>query len=88
MRNGTHVTLGKLNVKKTTAIAIVEDALALWCVWEQLEMAQGVLYWKWLFEGTKANDRQSVVPTSLREIVLEQLHDSRTLLFSEDTRQC
>ena len=66
-KNGTQTSLGKLNVKKTAAIAAGEDALALWCVWEQLEFAEGVLYRKWLIEGTNSNVRQFVVPISLRE---------------------
>ena len=75
--NGTQTSLGKLNVKKSAAIAAGEDAVALWSVWEQLELADGVLYRKWLVEETNTNIRQFVVPISLREKVLEQLHDSK-----------
>ena len=42
-KNGTQTSLGKLNVKEKAAIAAGEDALAIWCVWEQLEIAEGVL---------------------------------------------
>ena len=48
--NGTQTSLGKLNVKKAAAIAAGEDAVALWSVWEQLELADGLLYRKWLVE--------------------------------------
>ena len=65
------------NVEKKAAIAAGEDALALWCVREQLELAEGVLYQKWLTEGTNSIVRQFVVPTSLRKNVLEQLHESK-----------
>ena len=47
------------------------------CVLEQVELAEGVLYQKWLTEGTNSNVRQFVVTTSLREKVLEQIHDSK-----------
>ena len=76
-KTGKQTSLGKLNLKKTAAIAAGEDARALWCVWKQLELAEWVLYRKWLIEGTDSNVRQFVVPKSVRKKVLEQQHESK-----------
>ena len=46
-KNGPQMSLGKLNVKETAAIAAEEDALLFKCVWEQQELREGVLYGKW-----------------------------------------
>ena len=43
MLTKTQTSFVKLNVKKTPAITAGEDALALFCVWEKLELAEGVL---------------------------------------------
>ena len=73
----TQPSLGKLRVKRSKAIAAGADAVALWSLWEQLELADGVLYRKWLVEKTNSTIRQFMVPTSLRDHVLDPLHDSK-----------
>ena len=76
-KNCRQTSPAKLNLRKAVAIAAGEDAVALWCVGEQLELAEGILYLTWLIEGKNCNVRQFVVPTSLRERVLEELHESK-----------
>ena len=73
----TQPSLEKLRVKRSKAIAAGADAVALWSLWEQLELAGGVLQRKWLVEGKNSTIRQFIVPTSLRNHVLDQLHDSK-----------
>ena len=72
----TQPSLGKLRVKRSKAIAAGADAVALWSLWEQLELADVVLYRKWLVEKTNSTI-QFIVPTSLRDHVLDPLHDSK-----------
>ena len=66
-----------LKIKKANAIAQWEDAVAIWGFWDQMELTDGVLYWKWHVEGSNTTQKQLVVPQGLRETVLEQLHDSK-----------
>ena len=69
--------LRDLKIKKANAIAQGEDAVAMWGLWDQMELTDGVLYRKWHVEGSNTTQKQLVVPQGLRETVLEQLHDSK-----------
>ena len=69
--------LRDLKIKKANAIAQREDAVAIWGLWDQMELTDGVLYRKWHMEGSNITQKQLVVPQGLRETVLEQLHDSK-----------
>ena len=66
-----------LKIKKANAIAQGEDAVAMWGLWDQMELTDGLLYRKWNVKGSNATQKQFVVPQGLRETVLEQLHDSK-----------
>ena len=68
--------LRDLKIKKANAIAQGEAAVAIWGLWDQMELTDGVLYRKWYVEGSSTTQKQLVVPQGLRETVLEQLHDS------------
>ena len=69
--------LRDLKIKKANEIAQGQDAVATWCLWDQIEMTNGVLYRKWHVEGSNRTQKQLVVPQKLGETVLEQLHDSK-----------
>ena len=69
--------LRDLKIKKANAIAQGEDAVAMWGLWDQMELTDGVLYRKWHVEGSNTTQKQLVVPQGLRETVSEQLHDSK-----------
>ena len=69
--------LKDLKIKKANAIAQGEDAVAMWGLWDQIELTDGVLNRKWHVEGSNTNQKQLAVPQGLRETVLEQLHDSK-----------
>ena len=69
--------LRDLKIKKANAIAQGEDAVAMWGLWDQMELTDGVLYRKWHVEGSNTTQKQLVVPQGLRETVLDQLHDSK-----------
>ena len=69
--------LRDLKIKKANAIAQGEDEVAMWGLWDQMELTDGVLYRKWHVEGSNTTQKQLVVPQGLRETVLEQLHDSK-----------
>ena len=44
--------LRDLKIKKANAIAQGEDAVAMWGLWDQMELTDGVLYRKWQVEGS------------------------------------
>ena len=69
--------LRDLKIKKANAIAQGEDAVAIWGLWDQMELTAGVLFRKWYVEGSNTTQKQLVAPQGLRETVLEQLHDSK-----------
>ena len=69
--------LMELKAKKSAAIERGEDAVSMWSLWDQLELSNGILYRKWHLEGTNKTVKQLVVPEVLREMVLEQMHDSK-----------
>ena len=69
--------LRDLKIKKANALTQGEDAVAMWGLWDQMELTDGVLYRKWHLEGSNTTQKQLVVPQGLRETVLEQLHDSK-----------
>ena len=67
----------ELKAKKSAAIERGEDAVSMRSLWDQLEPSNGILYQKWHLEGTNKTVKQLVVPEVLREMVLEQMHDSK-----------
>ena len=72
-----HNPLRDLKIDKATAIAQRKDAVAMWGLWDQMELTDGVLYRKWHVEGNNTARKQLVLPQELRETVWEQLHDSK-----------
>ena len=52
---------------------------AYWFLWKQLHIRSGVLYKLWEDEVPEKGVWQLVLPSSLREIVLQQLHDHVTV---------
>ena len=69
--------LMELKAKKSAVIERGEDSVSMWSLWDQLELSNGILYRKWHLEGTNKTVKQLVVPEVLREMVLEQMHDSK-----------
>ena len=53
--------LKDLKIKKANAIA-QEDAVAMWGLWDQMDLTDGVLYRKWYVEGSNTTQKQLVVP--------------------------
>ena len=59
--------LRDLKIKKANAIAQGEDAVAMWGLWDQMELTDGVPYRKWHVEGSNTTQKQLVVPQGLRD---------------------
>ena len=58
-----------LKIKKANAIAQGEDAVAIWGLWDRMELTDGLLYRKWNVKRSNATQKQLVVPQGLRETV-------------------
>ena len=69
--------LRDLKIKKANAIAHGKDAVAMWGLWDHVELTDDVLYRKWHVEGSSTTQKQFVVKQGLIEMVLDQLHDSK-----------
>ena len=76
-KNPNQNPLRDIKIKKANALAQGDDAEAIWGLWDQMELTDGVLYRNWHVEGCNTTQKQLVVPQGLRETVLEQLHDSK-----------
>ena len=51
---------------------------AYWSQWDRLEVLNGVLYRRWESDAGDATQWQLVVPQSLRDQVLREMHDAKT----------
>ena len=69
--------LRDLKIKKVNGIAQSEDAVAKWDFRNQMKLTNGLLYVKWLLEGSKRTLTLLVVPQRLRETTLQQNRDSK-----------
>ena len=59
--------LRDLKIKKADAIAQREDAVAMWGLWYQLELTDGVLYRKWHVEGSNTTQKTSSTAGAQRD---------------------
>ena len=75
--DGTLVDLGPNLVPREVALErSCPQALDLWSNWDQLGLANRVLYRKWKPSNREHEIWQVVVPSTMRAEVLYQLHDS------------
>ena len=78
-RNGTIESLGENPISKDDAMTWGNsEAVELWTKWEELAMSNGVLFKRWKPSNRVTEVWQAVVPKSMRQEVLYQLHDAPT----------
>ena len=77
--NGTIESLGENPISKDDAMTWGNpEAVELWTKWEELAMSNGVLFKRWKPSNRVNEVWQAVVPKSMRQEVLYQLHDAPT----------
>ena len=75
--DGTLEDLGPNPIPREVALGwSCPEALELWSNWDQLVLANRVLYRKWKPSNREREIWQAVVPSTMRAEVLHQLHDS------------
>ena len=75
--DGTLEDLGPNPIPREVALEwSCPEALELWSNWDQLALANRVLYRKWKPSNREREIWQAVVPSTMRAEVLHQLHDS------------
>ena len=75
--DGTLEDLGPNPIPREVALEwSCPEALELWSNWDQLALANRVLYRKWKPSNREREIWQAVVPSTMRAEVLYQLHDS------------
>ena len=75
--DGTLEDLGPNPIPREVALGwSCPEALELWSNWDQLALANRVLYRKWKPSYREREIWQAVVPSTMRAEVLHQLHDS------------
>ena len=78
-RNGTIESLGENPISKDDAMTRGNtEAVELWTKWEELAISNGVLFKRWKSSNRATEVWQAVVPKSMRQEVLYQLHDAPT----------
>ena len=75
--NGTIESLGENPISNDDAMTLGNpEAVELWTKWEELAMSKGVLIKRWKPSNRVTEAWQAVVPKSMRQEVLYQLHDA------------
>ena len=68
--------LGQNLVTKSEALQYGPEVVALWALWAELYLKQGVLYRRWLHHDRSEPHYQLIVPMKCRREILVQLHES------------